>query len=122
MKRILILSFFLCFAAFNRQANAQIQIFNTKLKVTVLDELGNLVRDAEVTLYATLDDYNAEKNPVQKTMLTDAKGKVTFKKLDAAAYYVIVRKGDRNNSGRGELISDLEKGKLNKANVVISEF
>ena len=75
MKRVLLLSFFLGLMAVSQQSQAQIQIFNTKFKVTVLDELGNLVPDAEVTLYATLDDYKAEKNPVQKTMLTDSKGK-----------------------------------------------
>ena len=122
MKRVLLLSFFLGLMAVSQQSQAQIQIFNTKFKVTVLDELGNLVPDAEVTLYATLDDYKAEKNPVQKTMLTDSKGKVTFKKLDKKQYYVIVRKGDRDNSGGGELVNNLEKGKVNKANVIIKEF
>ena len=122
MKRVLLLSFFLGLMAVSQQSQAQIQIFNTKFKVTILDELGNLVPDAEVTLYATLDDYKAEKNPVQKTMLTDSKGKVTFKKLDKKQYYVIVRKGDRDNSGGGELVNNLEKGKVNKANVIIKEF
>ena len=122
MKRVLLLSFFLGLMAVSQQSQTQIQIFNTKFKVTVLDELGNLVPDAEVTLYATLDDYKAEKNPVQKTMLTDSKGKVTFKKLDKKQYYVIVRKGDRDNSGGGELVNNLEKGKVNKANVIIKEF
>ena len=122
MKRIFLLTLLLSGFALSHQASAQIQIFNTKLKVTVLDELGNLVKDAKVTLYANLEDYKAEQNPVQKTMVTDSKGKVTFKKLDAVQYYVIVRKGDKDNAGGGELISSLEKGKLNKANVVITEF
>ena len=120
MKRLILLSFFFCFTALKQEANAQ--IFNTKLKITVLDELGNFVPDAEVTLYASLEDYKAETNPVQKTLLTDSKGKITFKKLENSQYYVIVRKGDKDNSGGGELIGNLEKGKVNKANVVISEF
>lgn len=120
MKRVLLFSFFFCFMAVAQQSQAQIQIFNTKLKITVVDELGNLVGDAQVTLFATLEDYKAEKNPVQKMQLTDGKGKVTFKKLDKSQYYVIVRKGDKTNAGGGEMVNNLEKGKVNKANVVIT--
>lgn len=100
---------------------AEAQILSTKLKITVVDELGNVVKDAKVTLYATKEDYNKEENSVQPYKLTDSKGRVTFKKLNAQSYYVIIRKGDKNNAGGGELITDLEKGKLNKANVVISD-
>ncbi|KYG85869.1 hypothetical protein AWW67_00870 [Roseivirga seohaensis] len=97
------------------------QIFNTKLKITVLDELGNIVEGAKVTIYKTQADYNAEKNAVQPAQLTNNKGQVTFKKLDAIPYYVLVRKGDMDNAGGGEIVSKLEKNKLNKANIVISD-
>tara|TARA_R110000796_G_scaffold185330_2_gene301941 strand:+ start:40018 stop:40386 length:369 start_codon:yes stop_codon:yes gene_type:complete len=97
------------------------QIFNTKLKLTILDELGNVVEGAKVTIYKTQADYNAEKNAVQDAQLTNNKGQVTFKKLDAISYYVLVRKGDMDNSGGGEMVSKLEKKKLNKANIVISD-
>lgn len=120
MKRILLFSILFSFFAMSPKAEAQ--IFNTKLKITVLDELGNFVKDAEVTLYATLEDYKAEKNPVQKMLLSDSKGKVTFKKLEKSQYYVVIRKGDRDNSGGGEMVNNLESGKVNKANVVITEF
>ena len=100
---------------------SEAQIFNTKLRITVLDDLGNAIEDAEVTLYANKGDYTKEVNPVQETQKTDNKGRVTFKKLDAQSYYVIVRKGDMSNIGGGEIISELEEKRLNKANVIISD-
>ena len=60
-------------------------------------------------------------NPVQKLKLTNVKGQVTFKKLEPRSYYVLVRKGDMSNAGGGEIVNDLVKGKVNKANVVISD-
>jgi len=120
MKRLILLSLIaLSTLSFSNEAEAQ--IFNTKLKITVVDELGNIVPDAKVTLYGSEADYNKEVNAVQPFQLTDSKGRVTFKKLDAKSYYVIVRKGDKDNAGGGELVSDLKKGKINKANVVISD-
>lgn len=112
----------LCMAAFGLKQEANAQIFNTKLKITVVDELGNVVVAAKVTLYANVNDYNAEKNPVQETLMTNKKGIVTFKGLTKKEYYVKVEKGDQTNAGGGEIISDLEPKKLNKANVVISEL
>ena len=120
MKRLILLSLIaLSTLSFSNEAEAQ--IFNTKLKITVVDELGNIVPDAKVTLYGSEADYNKEVNAVQPFQLTDSKGRVIFKKLDAKSYYVIVRKGDKDNAGGGELVSDLKKGKINKANVVISD-
>jgi hypothetical protein len=97
------------------------QIFKTNLKITVLDELGNPVSGAKVTIFKNKLDYNAEKNPVQDTKITNNKGQVTFKKVDTIAYYVLAKKGDMDNVGAGEIITELEKNKLNKANVVISD-
>ncbi|OEK05493.1 hypothetical protein BFP71_07850 [Roseivirga misakiensis] len=96
-------------------------MLSTKLKITVVDELGNVVPDAKVILFANEADYNKEVNPVQPFKLTDSKGRVTFKKLDTKSYYIIVRKGDKDNSGGGEVVSKLVKGKVNKANIVISD-
>lgn len=120
MNRLILLSC-LTMALLFTPETSEAQILSTKLKITVVDELGNFVKDAKVTLYSTQEDYNKETNPVQPYKLTDGKGRVTFKKLKAQSYYVIIRKGDKNNAGGGEVITDLEKGKLNKANVVISD-
>ena len=100
------------------EAEAQ---FSTKLRLTVLDDLGNTVERAEVTLYKTKSDYENEINAVQQTVITDKKGRVTFKKLEAISYYVTVHKGDMNNQGAGEIISALEPKKLNKVNVIITD-
>lgn len=121
MRKYLLIAL-LSMAAFGLKQEAQAQIFNTKLKITVVDELGNVMEGAKVTLYANANDYRNETNPVQETMMTNKKGIVTFKKLDKKEYYVKVIKGDKTNAGGGEIISDLEPKKLNKANVVISEL
>lgn len=118
MKRLILLTLVTIMALANV---SEAQILSTKLKITVVDELGNVVPDAKVTLYGSEADYNKEVNPVQPFKLTDSKGRVTFKKLTPKSYYVIIRKGDKDNSGGGEIINDLEKGKVNKANVVISD-
>lgn len=120
MKRLLFIVM-LGAAAMAAPKEAEAQLFSTKLRLTVLDELGNIVKGAEVTLYKTEADYVNEENPVQQTMLTDTKGRVTIKKLDPISYWVLVRKNDKDNAGGGEIVSRLEKGKLNKANVVISD-
>ena len=107
--------------ALSVQNAANAQVFSTKLKITVLDPLGNRVADAKVTLYKNEADYRSETNPVQKFKLSDSKGNVVFKKLDAIPYYVIVRKGEFDNSSGGEIISKLEPRKVNKVNIVISD-
>lgn len=118
IKKFLFLIFFIPLMFQANEAEAQ---FTTKLRLTVLDDLGNTVEGAEVTLYKTKTDYEKEVNAVQETVLTDEKGRVTFKKLEAISYYVIVRMGDMNNQGGGEIISALEPKKLNKANVIITD-
>lgn len=104
------------------KTRAQIQIFSTKLKITVVDALGNLVKDAKVLLYKNQADYDKEVNEVQAYKLTNKKGQVIFKKLQPRSYYIKVTKGDMNNAGAGEKVKKLAKGKLNKVHVVISSL
>ena len=101
--------------------DSEAQLLKTKLKITVLNELGNPVEDAKVTIFKNRVDYDKEKNPVEKFQMTDHKGAVVFKGLDSIPYYVMVVKGEMNNFGRGEKVNTLEKGRLNKVNVVISD-
>ncbi len=119
MKRLIVLAF-ISFLGMVQTQEASAQLFSTKLKITVIDDLGNVVKDAKVTLYANEADYTKETNAVQPYQLTDSKGRVTFKNLETKSYYIIVRKGDMDNSDGGEIVSELEKGKVNKANIVIS--
>jgi hypothetical protein len=39
--------------------------------------------------------------------------------MKSIKYYLLVKKGDKDNSGGGEEIGKLEDGKFNKATVVI---
>jgi len=94
------------------------QIFNTSLTITVRDEVGNLVKGAEVKLFKSEQDYAKEENIVMEE-ISDAKGVVKFKKMEALSYYVIVRTDDKDNSGGGEIIGKLEEGKFNKVTIVI---
>lgn len=94
------------------------QLFNTSLTITVRDELGNTVEGVSVKLYTKEEDYIKEKNQVEEGA-TDAKGVVKFKKLNPESYYILCRKGDKDNTGGGEKVSQLKKGEFNKVTIVI---
>lgn len=122
MKKILLtLILFFCFAlVVNSESKAQ--IFSTKLKITVLNELGNVIPGAEVTLFKNKADYLNETNPVQEKAIANRKGFVIFKKLEQDEYFVLASKDDLTNTGGGVIIGNLEKMKMNKANVILTEF
>ena len=94
------------------------QLFNTSLTVTVRDELGNTVEGASIKLFETEENYTQEKNAMTEG-ITDDKGVFRFRKIKAVAYFVLVKKGDKDNSGGGEKIGKLEEGKFNKVTIVI---
>jgi hypothetical protein len=94
------------------------QIIKTQMQITVRNELGNTEEGATVQLFETEADYQAEKNAVQ-TATTDKKGVAKFKDLKAISYYVLARKGDKNNFGGGEQTGALQGGRINKVTVVI---
>jgi len=95
------------------------QLFPTVLKVTVLDDIGNPVQGATVTLYNNETDYYNRDNPAYESMETDEKGEVKFKKIDTKRYLIDVEKGDMNNEGGGIETQHLEKGKVNQIRVII---
>jgi hypothetical protein len=94
------------------------QIIKTTLHITVRDELGNIVEGASVQLFETEDDYLKEQNAVAADS-TDKHGIVRFKDLKPISYYVIIRKGDKDNSGGGERTAELEPKRINKVTIVI---
>lgn len=96
------------------------QVLSTALRVTVLDNLGNVVENAKVTLYGNSGDYENSENAVAGPSFTDAKGRVTFKGLEAKAFYVEAKKGEKSNYGEAEKTSILDKGKTNKVNIIIN--
>lgn len=93
-------------------------VLKTSLTVIVRDEVGNTVEGATIQLFEKEDDYKAEKNAVANDV-TDDKGTAKFKDIKAIAFYVLVKKGDKDNIGGGEQIGKLEEGKFNKVTIVI---
>jgi hypothetical protein len=94
------------------------QLVKTTLVITVRDEVGNTVEGATIQLFEKEADYNAEKN-VAAEGVTDAKGVLRLKELKSMSYFVIVRKGDKDNSGGGEQTGRLEGKKINKVTIII---
>ncbi len=94
------------------------EIFPTKLRVTVIDGLGNEVEGAMVTLYLTEEDYRSSENAIDSGV-TDKKGRVTFKDLEPVSYYLDARTGEMNNDGKGAKTAELLEGKINTVNTVI---
>jgi hypothetical protein len=94
------------------------QLIKTTLDITVRDELGNIVEGATIQLFETEDDYLKEENIVAESV-SDKNGRAKFKDLKAIAYYVIVRKDDKDNSGGGERTGELEAKRINKVTIVI---
>lgn len=94
------------------------KILPTKLRITVIDGLGNYVEGAKVSIFETKEDYQTSKNAVG-TITTDKKGRVTFKGLKTISYYIYAIKGDMNNNGEGVLTGKLQEGRINKVNTVV---
>ncbi|WP_119844844.1 carboxypeptidase-like regulatory domain-containing protein [Reichenbachiella sp. MSK19-1] len=115
-KSVLWILIFLLSASFQP---AELRFLPTKLKITVLNELGNPVEGAEVTVFATKDDYRAETNAVLPTDKTDENGQVLFKGLDPIPYYIHADNSGQSNIGAGVLTSELKEGRINKVNTVI---
>jgi protocatechuate 3,4-dioxygenase beta subunit len=99
--------------------SAYSQIVSTSLRITVRDDLGNLVENAVVTLYATEGDYKKRENPVTDPMNTNAKGEVRFSNLQPQPYYVDVQKDDLTNEEGGVVVSSLQSRKINRITIII---
>ena len=102
-------------------STASAQFLPTMLRVTVLDEVGNIVEGATVTLYASEEDYIEEKDPAFESVVSNKKGRAMFKKLDATQYFIHVEKGNLDNIGEGVSTSALKEGKVNLVNIIIRE-
>jgi hypothetical protein len=96
------------------------QIFPTSLEITVRDEVGNVVEGATVRLFKTQEDYGKGEKALKEARLTNAKGRVVFRELEAIAYYVQAEKGDLDNAAAGVKTNVLTPKKTNKITVIIS--
>ncbi|HOX83235.1 MAG TPA: hypothetical protein PLJ60_13685 [Chryseolinea sp.] len=99
-------------------ALSSFQIIKTQIAITVRNEVGNTEAGVKIMLFETEDDYVKETNVVAEGE-TDDKGVVKFKELKATSYFVIARKGDKDNSGGGEKIGTLQANRINKVTIVI---
>jgi protocatechuate 3,4-dioxygenase beta subunit len=90
----------------------------TKLRITVIDGLGNFVEGATVSIYISEDDYRESKNALDSAK-TDEKGRALFKDLSPIPYFIDARKADLKNDAEGVQTAPLEEGKLNKVNTII---
>lgn len=118
MKKLALLSVFtltLFLVVFESTAQKKIP---ANLRVTVIDELGNLLPGATVTLYTSQEDYTQSKNAISSAV-SNKKGFVNFKKLKAQAYFIDARKEDLSNDGAGAATDTLQEGRINKVNVVV---
>jgi hypothetical protein len=95
------------------------QLLNTSMKINVRNELGNIEEGVSVQLFHSQEDYRDEKNPVTEVAITDKKGNVKFKELEAKVYFVNAKKGDKSNVGAGVQTDKLEEGKMNKVTIII---
>jgi hypothetical protein len=118
MKKLLLIKSFLIFMLLT-SFTLEWQKASTSLRITVRDDLGNLVENATVVLYKTEADYKNEKNPAVEAAKTNVKGEARFRNLDPIAYFVDVQKGDLSNDGGGVRLKRLDKGKANRITVII---
>ena len=96
------------------------QFFKTQLKVTILDDLGNIQKDAKVRLFVSENEFKEERNPISpEEELTNEKGIIWFKNLEAREYWVLATKGEKNNWGGGIKTDPLKAKKVNKINIII---
>jgi len=122
MKRTLNSLFFIlaCVLIFGSFVTAPAeQLFPTRMKIIILNSLGNYEDSVKVTLYQNKEDFRNSENAVSEPQYTDKKGKVIFDDLEPKSYYIDAVKGDKNNYGGAQLTPQLDKGKLNKVNIVI---
>ncbi len=116
MKKLLALA--IVAVAASAFVSTESQLLPTSLRITVLDDLGNVQEGATVVIYKSDENYRQEKGAVAEAT-TDKKGRVTFKKLDPIIYFVSAVKDDLNNNGGGVQTDTLVAGKMNKVNIVI---
>lgn len=99
-------------------SSASSQSLKSKLQITVLDGMGNIVEGADVKIFATEADYKSTENEVL-VGTTDKKGRVKLKGLaEGKTYFLDVRKDDLKNDGRAVQTSALTKG-TNRVNIII---
>lgn len=96
-----------------------LQVLTTALRVTVRDNLGNVVDSAEVQIFRTKEEYEQELNPVGGVQYTDKKGRIRYTNIEPRAYYINVEKDDMNNYGAGTMTEELTAKRSNNLTIII---
>ncbi len=91
----------------------------TDLQITVVNELGQRINAANVTLYQLKTDYTNNINAVDFGT-TDSKGVITFKNLRTINYYFYIEKEPATNEfTEQKTIAPLTSSMLNTVTVLI---
>ncbi|NME66642.1 carboxypeptidase-like regulatory domain-containing protein [Flammeovirga aprica] len=75
------------------------------LYVLIRDESGNLVKDCQVTIYSSYDDFINEVNEIQGPHVTDENGRAFFLNLSKGTYYVAAKYDGTNVEKNNLLVS-----------------
>ena len=91
-----------------------------QLQITIIDQDGRFVEDAEVKLYTSFDDWYNIAEPLFEAK-SDSSGKCLFTNLQETYYYFDVLKGEdmQNSSEVSSIEYPLEKGVLNNVTVIL---
>lgn len=91
----------------------------TDLQITVVNELGQRINAANVTIYQLKTDYTNNINAIDFGT-TDSKGVITFKNLRTINYYFYIEKAPANNEfTEQKTIAPLTSNMLNTVTVLI---
>lgn len=107
----------ICLFAFGLTSMVQ-QGLKTQLRITVIDEIGNVVEGASVKVYGSQEDYNASES-VLFEQVTDKNGRTRVVGLKDQVYFLEVVKDKKDNSLGAVQTAKLTKGRVNKLNVII---
>lgn len=91
------------------------------LQVTVLDDAGNVQSGATVKLYLTEEDFRADRNPVFAPVTTNAKGRAMIRQAGTRTYFIRAEKGGKTNDTAGIRTEALQRNRVNKVNIIISD-
>lgn len=93
------------------------------LRLRVIDNRGNLVEGAKVTLYNTEEDFRHDENPVGETIETGPAGYAYFERLDGflIRYYVNIENGTFNNWYQTNEIEVTSRDHINEITLRISD-
>ncbi|MFN6944699.1 MAG: carboxypeptidase-like regulatory domain-containing protein [Cytophagaceae bacterium] len=95
------------------------QVVPVSLRVTVRDEVGNIVQGAKVTIYQSEEDYSQNQNQVGDAQTTDRRGNAIFRNLETIPYYVRAEKGEMNNEERGIKTDTLNRARQNQVTIIV---